>query len=220
MERTLQPELLDSLGPEDPGARHNRRDLRVINRLLGSGPWFARALRGRLLPGEAALEIGAGTGELGGMLAERGLACDGLDVWPRPAAWPAARAWHRADLRTFAGYGGYAAVFGGLIVHQFSDAELADLGRRLDCGPRLLLFFEPARRRTSQILCRAFLPLLGANYVSRHDAHVSVGSGFLAEELPALLGLDARAWHWRCETTALGAYRMAAWRRTVPDCRD
>ena len=32
MPRTIQPELLDTLPPEDPAALHSRRDLRVINK--------------------------------------------------------------------------------------------------------------------------------------------------------------------------------------------
>jgi hypothetical protein len=216
MQRNRQPEILDSLAPEDPAARHNRRDLRLINRLLGSTGWFARTLAARLRPGASALEIGAGTGELGEALAARGLAWDGLDLWPRPPGWPAARAWHQADLRAFGGYGRYEAVAGNFILHQFSDAELAELGGRLAAGPHLLVFSEPVRRRALQIACRLLLPALGANYVSRHDAHVSIASGFLGEELPALLGLAPAAWAWRCHTTALGAYRMVAWRRPDP----
>jgi hypothetical protein len=213
MQRSLQPELLDSLAPDDPAARHNRRDLRRINRLLGTAGWFARELSRRSRPGEAVLELGAGTGELGMALAARGLAGDGLDLWPRPAGWPKGRAWHRADLRDFSGYPRYGAVFGNLILHQFGDAELAALGQRLAQGPWLLLFSEPARRRRFQILCRIFLPLLGANFVSRHDAHVSIAGGFLGAELPRALGLNPAEWSWHCSDTGRGAYRMIAWRR-------
>ena len=219
MQRNRQPEILDSLTPEDPAARHNRRDLRLINGLLGSTGWFARTLAHRLRPGELALELGAGTGELGGALAARGLAWDGLDLWPRPPGWPAARDWHQADLRSFGDYGRYDAVAGNFILHQLSDAELADLGRRLAGGPRLLVFSEPVRRRALQLVCRFLLPALGANYVSRHDAHVSIAGGFLGEELPALLRLDPAAWTWRCHTTGLGAYRMVAWRNPAASGR-
>jgi hypothetical protein len=55
--------------------------------------------------------------------------------------------------------------------------------------------------------------LLGGSHVTRHDARVSIAAGFLGDELPAALGLDPRNWHWRCTTTALGAYRMIALRR-------
>ena len=36
MPRQLEPEILDSLRPEDPEAHGNRRDLRIINGLMGN----------------------------------------------------------------------------------------------------------------------------------------------------------------------------------------
>jgi hypothetical protein len=62
MLRTLQPELLDSLPSDHPDARHSRRDLRVINRLMGNHRWFARTLPPLVRAGEHALELGAGNG--------------------------------------------------------------------------------------------------------------------------------------------------------------
>ena len=213
MPRTLQPELLDSLSPEHPDAVHNRRDLRLINRLMRNHRWLARTLPPLLRPGELALELGAGTGELGLRLAARHAPVDGLDLWPRPANWPPARAWHSADLRLFGGYGNYAAVIGNLIFHQFTDGELAALGATLRRHARVILACEPSRRRLSQTYYRVLGPLLGANHVSMHDAHVSIAAGFCADELPRALGLDQTGWHCECTTTALGAYRMIALRR-------
>ena len=213
MTRTLQPELLDSLHPEHPDAVHNRRDLRFINRFMRNHRWLARTLPPLLRPGEFALEIGAGTGELGLRFAARHVPVDGLDLWPRPEAWPAGRAWHSADLRTFSGYGDYAAVIGNLIFHQFSDEELAALGTRLRRDARIILACEPTRRRLSQVYFRFLGPLVGANHVSMHDAHVSIAAGFIGNELPRALGLDPAKWVCRCTTTTLGAYRMIAIRR-------
>ncbi|MBI4623150.1 MAG: hypothetical protein HY736_08025 [Verrucomicrobia bacterium] len=213
MQRTLQPELLDSLPPHHPDALHNRRDLRLTNRIIGSHRWFERALPPWLRSGDLALELGAGTGELGLQLARAGLAVDGLDLWPRPDEWPPARAWHVADLRDFADYDRYAAVFGNLIFHQFSDADLATLGEKLARTARVIAACEPARRRFSQLLYRTFGPLFGANHVSLHDAHVSIAAGFRGGELPQALGLDAAKWTVHRTTTALGLYRMIAVRR-------
>lgn len=217
MQRTLQPELLDSLPPDHPDALHNRRDLRIINAVMGNHRWFARTLPRLLRRGETALELGAGEGDLGLRLARRGLAVDGLDLWPRPAAWPAERAWHREDLRGFENYGAYAAVLGNLIFHQFSAEDLAVLGSKIRADPRtrLILAAEPARRRISQKLFRFIAPLLGANYVSMHDAHVSIAAGFWGRELPEILGLDPAGWNVRCRVTVRGAYLMIAVRRTA-----
>jgi hypothetical protein len=213
MQRLLEPEILDSLPPDHPDALHNRRDLRLTNRIAGNFRWFARTLPALVGPREKLLELGAGTGELGLRLARAGFAVDGLDLWPRPAAWPTERAWHVADLRTFESYAGYAAVVGNLIFHQFSTEHLADLGEKLRRHARVVLACEPERQRFSQVLFRTLGPLLGANYVSLHDARVSIAAGFRTDELPRALGLEAPAWHVRCTTSFLGAYRMVAVRR-------
>src|ERR1022692_819941 len=84
MQRRLTPEILDSLGPEDPAASHSRRDLRVINLLMGNHRWFARVLPGVLRADDRILEIGAGSGELCRLLTRRGMATDGLDQVPDP----------------------------------------------------------------------------------------------------------------------------------------
>ncbi len=214
MQRTLEPEILDTLPPDHPDALHNRRDLRLTNHIAGSYRWFARTLPRLVGPRERVLELGAGTGELGLQLAARGYAVDGLDLWPRPANWPAPRAWHVGDLRAFDGYDDYAAILGNLIFHQFDAGELAALGARLRQNARVILACEPARRRASQLLFRTVGPLLGANYVSLHDARVSIAAGFRDDELPRALGLEPPAWDVRCSTTLLGSYRMIAVRRS------
>ena len=215
--RLIRPELLDSLPCNHPAARHNRRDLRVTNLIMGNHHWLSRLLQSRVGRFEPTLELGAGTGEIALHLRRLGWQVDGLDTWPAPAAWPNGARWHRADLRAFRGYGAYRVVFGNLIFHQFTAGELGALGARLQAGPRLLIACEPVRRRLSQWLFRLISPLIGANYVSRHDAHVSIAAGFVGDELPRLLGLDAGPWAWRCATTPRGAYRMVAWRRDLPE---
>jgi hypothetical protein len=214
MQRLLQPEILDSLPADHPAALHNRRDLRLINQIAGNHRWLSRNLSAQLRAGETALELGAGTGELGLRLRQAGVPADGLDLWPRPTEWPASRAWHVADLRKFDGFHAYAAIFGNLIFHQFSAEDLAAVGAQFRTNVRLILACEPARRRFSQWLYRAAGPLLGANYVSLHDAHVSIAAGFRHDELARALGLDRRDWEIRHRTTLFGMYRMIAVRRS------
>lgn len=213
MQRLLEPEILDSLPPNHPDALHNRRDLRLTNHIAGNFRWFARTLPRHVGTRERVLELGAGTGELGLRLARNGYAVDGLDLWPRPAAWPADRAWHIADVRHFSGFAAYPAVIGNLIFHQFDAGQLAALGEKLRPQARVILACEPERQRRSQFLFRTLGPLLGANYVSLHDARVSIAAGFRGDELPRALGLEPAAWDVRCTTSFLGAYRMIAVRR-------
>jgi hypothetical protein len=210
MQRELKPELLDSLPPDHPDALHNRRDLRLTNRILGHYRWFARTLPELVSPPEKILEIGAGTGELAAHLATRGLAIDGLDLWPAPAGWPPDRRWHRTDLLTFAAYGEYPVILGNLIFHQFTHGQLAELGEKLRLSARIIVACEPVRRRSSQVLFATLAPLLGANHVSLHDARVSVAAGFRGDELPQLLGLRQPQWDCRCHHTLLGTYQMVA----------
>jgi 2-polyprenyl-3-methyl-5-hydroxy-6-metoxy-1,4-benzoquinol methylase len=212
MDRILEPEILDSLSPDDPSARRSRRDLRIINRMLGSERWLRHVLRCHLAPGERVIELGSGTGEMGMALAKAGLAVDGLDLCPRPADWPRQADWHRADIRGFARYAEYSAVIANLTLHHLTAGELAALGRHLE-GARLIVASEPARRRLSQSMFAAIGPLLGASSVTLHDARVSIAAGFLQEELPRALGLMADRWTWKCWVSRLGAYRMVALRR-------
>ncbi len=210
MKRELQPELLDSLPPDHPDALHNRRDLRLTNRVLGNYRWIAGALSDQPRPPGKVLEIGAGMGELVAHLAARGIATDGLDLWPTPAGWPTDRRWYRADLLTFGGYADYPVIIGNLIFHQFTDHQLAELGGNLSRSAKVIIACEPLRRRSSQVLFATIAPLLGANHVSLHDAHVSVAAGFRGDELPQMLGLTQPRWDCRCYTSMLGAYRMVA----------
>jgi 2-polyprenyl-3-methyl-5-hydroxy-6-metoxy-1,4-benzoquinol methylase len=213
MLRTLQPELLDSLPPEHPDARRSRRDLRLINRLMGNHRWFARTLPRLLRSGERVVELGAGMGELGRRLATQGITVDGLDFVPRPADWPVAHAWHTSDLRSFRGYAAYPVVIANLILHHLSAGELASLGVTLSRTARVIVACEPKRSAFSQRLFACLGPVFRANHITRHDAHVSIAAGFRADELPRALGLHAAQWDCRCSTTALGAYRMVASRR-------
>ena len=212
--RTLTPELLDSLPHDDPDAQRSRRDLRWINRAMGNHRWFARTLPPLLRAGERALELGASDGELAARLAARGVVVDGLDFCPRPAIWPAERAWRTDDLREFSGYSDYPAIYGNLILHHLRDAELAALGATLRRTARVILASEPKRSAHSQRLFAVAGRVLGASHVTLHDAHASIAAGFLGDELPQALGLGDGAWDVRTETSAFGAYRMIAVRRT------
>jgi hypothetical protein len=211
--RRLEPELLDSLPPDHPDALQSRRDLRVINRLMGNARWFRSTLAQHLKPGERVLELGAGTGELAQQLRSVAPLIDSIDRVPAPTTWPTHARWHQADIEHFGGWSDYPVVIGNLILHHFSDDALHKLGLALRPHARLLIFSEPTRKPFNQQFWRIAAPLAGANPVTRHDGYVSIAAGFRGGELPYALGLDPVLWQWRVTTTLLGAYRLIAQRR-------
>ena len=165
MKRKLTPELLDSLPPDDPAARHSRRDLRIFNAVLGSARWLRRVLPPLVWPEERLLEIGAGTGELGASLTRAGLAVDGLELAPRPAGWPTAARWHQGDALAFAGWDGYQVVAGNLVFHHFDAETLRVLGAQMARSARLMVACELARWPSSRWLFAALCGLVRANAV-------------------------------------------------------
>jgi hypothetical protein len=217
--RVLVPEILDSLPPESDQAVSARASLRRINALMGNFLWLRGRLCcgvGRLWRGEKiqALELGAGDGSLGRFFwsdpwLRRSLSLTGLDQVPRPPLWPAEWGWVSGRIEEFDRWKEYPVVLGNLILHHFSDSELASLGRRLSEGGELLLFSEPLRSPLS-LFWIALLSPVCLDPVTRYDARVSIRAGFRNRELPEALGLAPQDWQLRCQETPLGGYRFEA----------
>ncbi len=214
MNRLVQPELLDSLPDDAPSACRSRRDLRMINRLMGNAGWFRRALAPRLRSGERLLEIGAGDGTLGRSLMDKGLGVvAGIDLAGRPPLWPERAPWLQNSVFQFTDWADYPVVIGNLVFHHFKDDELAIIGTHLNRHARLIVASEPPRIRRAVQVFSALCPLIRADPVTRHDGRVSIQAGFRGDELPSLLGLDPKAWSWRIDQVWRGAYRLVAERR-------
>jgi len=217
MIRAIKPEILDQLPENHPDALHNRRDLLIFNHLMGNFRWFYRELKKRLDKNDHLLEIGSGLGDLGRwlfprILNEHDIEYDGLDQFSRPSKWPKSWNWHQTDLRVFDEYDHYDIILANLVLHQFEDQELFRLGQKIDRSTKLILISEPARRNLHLFQLK-FARLLGTNYVTNHDARVSIEAGFINDELPNLLGLDLKQWKYNCEVGFLGQYRMIAIRK-------
>lgn len=212
MNRTLEPELLDHLAPHDPAARGSRRDLRLINAVMGNDRWLGRTLRKFARPGETLLELGAGEGRLAS--AWRTNRCDALDLQPPPAGWPSTARWHRTDIRGFRHWDGYAVVFANLFFHHLADGTLRRVGEELRRHARVIIACEPLRHPRFRWPFAALCVAIGANGITRHDGRVSIGAGFRGDELPRSLGLagDGR-WDCRVRHTLLGAYHFTAVKR-------
>lgn len=219
MVRDVQPEILDQLPENHPDALANRRDMRRLNTLMGNFRWILAQLTQASLPsGTRVVELAAGDGALGvacfNRLSDaRTWAYTGIDLWERPEHWPAPWNWEKSDLRTAHSLDFAEVIIANHILHQFNDADLAALGKRIRHSPaRLLILNETARRPLHRWQARA-TALLGFNYVSRHDALASVAAGFCGQELPTLLGLRPDQWTIDTRSTWLGAYRLLAQRR-------
>lgn len=201
MKRVVEPELLDALEADDPRAVRSRRDLRLINGLMGNERWIlSQCLEGGVV------ELGAGEGALTRKLAGRHQVT-GLDLQEGPAGLDLP--WVAGDLfETLPSVGGDTVV-ANLILHHFQDADLARLGQLLR-GRRRLVVVEPWRSRLSLLEGGLLWPLV--NGVTRHDMMASIRAGFRKGELPRLLKLGDD-WQWREEVSLLGGIRVLAWRR-------
>lgn len=216
MKRIVRPELLDSLPPDGRAALANRRDLRLINRLLGNWRWLAQQLVRWVRPGDRVLEAGAGDGALGRYLwrrvpAVRSGEYTGLD-WrrDRPDGWPAAWAWHRGDLLAQVFDPPPRVLLVNFLLHQFEDDQLQGLGARLADVP-VWLICEPMRGRRG-LVGLALLRPLGLHPVSWADGRTSIRAGFRGQELVRLLdGPGARISATR--DTILGSHRIVSARR-------
>lgn len=216
MQRTVQPEILDSLPSCNIDAIASRRDLLKINFLMGNYRWIQSKIRSQAAPQpKRYLEIGAGDGALARRLME-GLpsgAYDALDFSSQPRAWPEESKWISADLLQFGEYESYHTLIANLILHHFEADDLEKLGKGIRAsGIRRIIACEPCRRSFHKWQLRSG-KLIGFNYVTLHDGCVSVDAGFRGDELPQLLGLSKSDWTWQTKETLMGAYRMVAERK-------
>lgn len=200
--RQLEPELLDTLPAIDPRAQRSRRDLRLVNALMGHRALLRRCLHkalGTQTP-QSIVELGAGDGTL--MLS---LARDLAGAWSgvsvllvdrQPAVQSATLAavadigWHieytQAELMYWLRQRPRVDVMlANLVMHHFNDTQLRELFSNLADVTDLFIAVEP-RRSTLALLGSKALGWLGCNDVTRHDAVVSVRAGFTGRELSNL----------------------------------
>jgi hypothetical protein len=210
--RVVIPEILDHLPPDDPEAIRSRRDLRMINTLMGNDRWILKTLRN--FPAAAAngiTELGAGDGTLTAKIAAAfpDSTVTALDLAPRPANLPASIRWRQGDLFRSATPIQGGVLIANLFLHHFEGAALQQLGK-LCKGFEILLFSEPQRAKIPHLLGALVNPLV--NRVTRHDMHVSIDAGFVEDELPALMSLSPSDWQIQEHSTWRGAARMVGWR--------
>lgn len=173
-----------------------------------------RALRRVMKPairGQAPrlVELGAGDGRLCRKVSDwfPTATITGLDLEPAPRSLPIGISWRQGDLFDRLPDCDGDALFGVLILHHFQDEQLHRIGQ-MAANYRLLCFCEPWRTRFSHLLGVLVRPLCGE--VTRHDLPASIDAGFVAGELPGLLGL--RSWKIEESVDWRGSLRLVAWR--------
>lgn len=208
MKRVVVPEILDELTSSDPRAMRSRRDLRMINALMGNERWIVSELkkRGRK---DSVVELGAGRGELVNQLTGEGWPCRGYDLQPQPDSLHAQANWSQGNFFETLEKDSSPVVVGSLILHHFEETELLELGRLLE-GRQFLVFAEPLRSLLPIIEGYALFPFV--NDVTRHDMIVSIRAGFRKGELAQKLGLLV-GWDWVETVTLRGGLRSVAVRR-------
>ena len=201
MKRIIQPELLDTLSPDDPRAVRSRRDLRRINWWMRNHAIMGAALRSNLPAAPRQItELGAGGGNF--LLA---VAQKMSPLWPNVNAtlldlkknvfaetlgalvelgWRAEPV--VADVFDWSPPGDAAeAVIANLFLHHFEDARLAELLQKISQHAKLFIAVEPQRFRRA-FACAQLLQLIGCNDVTLHDAAISIRAGFIGQEISAL----------------------------------
>ena len=206
--RSVRPEILDELSPDDPRAIESRRDLRTINTLMGHPAFIARALRARPMP-RVLVELGAGDGAVLLNVAKRlgrpPSRVRAILIDRRPSLTDATKAeferegWDvescESDVFDWLSHptaDGADAMLANLFLHHFPDADLAALFSSASRRTAHFIACEPLRSRTAR-LGVSLMPLIGCNAVTRHDAAISVHAGFRGRELSALWPDDG-AW--------------------------
>jgi len=208
--RLVEPEILDRLACDDPEAVRARKDLRLINWVMGNERWICGVVARR--PEAAArgiVEWGAGSGSLATSLTRRlpGVPVCACDLVARPPGLDSRVEWRQEDLLASATAPEGGILVANLLLHHFDAVELPRLGDRCR-GFDVLVFCEPDRARLAQVLSFALWPWVGR--VTRHDMPASIRAGFSSGELPALLTLDEAEWRVEESSTWHGARRIIA----------
>jgi hypothetical protein len=196
VKRIVQPEILDTLPPDDSRALRSRRDLRRVNSCILNDAIMAKALK-NFLPAapKEIVELGAGDGNLLLQVAQKlnwknvnttlldrqknvtaeTLAGFTKFGWRAEAVVADVFDWPESPAKI---------VVANLFLHHFENRRLAELLRIISSRAKLFVAIEP-RRAPLPLFFSRLLWAIGCNDVTRHDATVSVRAGFFGEEISA-----------------------------------
>ena len=197
MKRIVQPEILDTLPPEDPRALRSRRDLRRVNAWMGNTGIMANALKENISAAPKQItELGAGDGnfllqvarkinlpDVKAMLLDRqkNVPAETLAAFSKPG-WRAEAVvadvfdWPQMETEV---------VIANLFIHHFEAAELKELFGAIAARAKLFIAVEPHRFHFP-FPCAQMLLLIGCSKITLHDAEASIAAGFVRKEISEL----------------------------------
>ena len=203
MQRIVEPEILDTLSPEDPEAKRSRADLRFINRMMGGEAWILRELK-KLAGVECVVELGAGEGCLASSI-KAGLPdvrVVAVDLIGAPELLDDGVEWVQENvLSEVYTVGPNTVVVANLFLHHLDNEELVLLGQRVR-GAKAVLFAEPYRSGFALFWARLIYSFVGR--VTRYDMLVSIRAGFRDGELEELL---SAGFEWSDSVGVFGGIR-------------
>jgi hypothetical protein len=187
-------------------AIRSRRDLRMINFVMGNERWIRSQVAGnRASAAKGIVEIGAGGGELLGSLSKYGPAT-GFDLVPKPQHLGDEVEWKQGDLWDRAEELSGGVLVANLFLHHLHPDELGRLGM-IATRFEVLAFVEPLRTNDALWMGERLLPVVGE--ATKHDMIVSIRAGFVEGELPKLLELSSD-WKVSERSTWRGGHRVLA----------
>lgn len=236
--RTVSTETLDTLAAHDARAVRSRRDLRRVNRILGSRGTIIGGMRSiiercpRDLPLHV-LELGAGDGSLMLRIAQE-----------MSASWPAVHLTlldrvALVDAATSSAYSrlgwtvqslnvnvlDWAAlpmpshlparwdvIVANLFLHHFDNSLLRQLLLAVAARCNCFIACEPRRSRFA-LIGSYLIGAVGANSVTREDAVLSVHAGFHGAELSMVWPRDHDDWQLQEHAAGLFSHLFCAARR-------
>jgi hypothetical protein len=210
--REIKPELLETYPDDHPDAIEGRKELLLVNAIMGNHRWIVRTLRREVPKGWRVTEIGAGDGKLSLRLAKAGIfspsELHAMDLAARPSTWPASSHWLQGDI-TASPLPDTEVLIANLFLHHFTDDQLATISKRISPVTRLIIAAEPSRHRIHLLNGRLFCALTRMKHITRHDMPISIRAGFFRTELADTLSLGAE-WQTSASDRPLGAHRFIA----------
>jgi hypothetical protein len=219
--RTLHTELVDELPADHPEAMGSRRDLRLLNSLMGHTGILARSLKSacRRNASLRLVELGAGDGrvllQVARRLARKWYDVDAVFVDLQDLLLTETKAdfavlnWGarsvKADILqwlTDTADEKCDVILGNLVLHHFSNEQLRALFSLAARKTDALIAVEPRRARFP-LFCARWLSVIGCNPVTCHDAPISVRAGFKERELSALWPSGG---NWELKERAAGLF--------------